>query len=65
MTMVKNYQRPTVFKFSKPVYFRENTLFLIYISSICGNPCGFEEICIYKKENTSWKKWILVERNEY
>jgi hypothetical protein len=65
MTMVKNYQRPTVFKFTKPIYFRENTLFFFYFSTICGTPCGFEEIYIYKKENTAWKKWILVDRKDY
>jgi hypothetical protein len=65
MMMVKNYQRPTVFKFIKPIYFRENTLFFFYFSCICGNPCGFEEICIYKKENNNWKKWVLVDRKEF
>jgi len=65
MTMVKNYQRPTIFKFSKPVYLRDNTMFFFYFSSTCGDPCGFEEISFYKKENNQWVKWIVVERKDY
>jgi hypothetical protein len=65
MTMVKNYQRPNVFTFSKPVYLRDETLFFFYFSSTCGDPCGFEEFSFYKKENNEWKKWIVVERKDF
>ncbi len=65
MNMVKSYQRPNIFKFSKPVYLRENTLFFFYFSSTCGDPCGFEEIAFYRKENNNWVRWILVERKDF
>lgn len=65
MTMVKNYQKPAVFKFAKPVYLRNRTLCLIYSSFICGNPCGFDELSFYKIENNTWTKWVVVSHNEY
>ena len=65
MTLVKNYQKPTVFKLSKPVYLRDRSYSLIFLSFICGNPCGFDELCFYKIENNTWTKWIVVNFNEY
>jgi len=65
MTMVKNYQRPNVFKFSKPIYLRNKSLCLIYFSSVCGNPCGFDELCFYKIENSTWTKWVVVNSKQY
>lgn len=65
MKLVKNYQRPNVFKFSRPVYLRNRSFCLIYFSSICGNPCGFDELCFYKIENNTWTKWVVVNSNEY
>ena len=65
MTMVKNYQRTIVYKFSPPVYLRDKTIFLLYFSSTCGRPCGFEELAFYRYENYQWKKWIVVNHSEY
>ena len=63
--MVKNYQKPNVFKLSKPIYLRDRSFCLIYISSVCGNPCGFDELCFYKIENNTWIKWVAVNSNQY
>ncbi len=60
MNLVKNYQRPNIFKFSKPIYLRNRSICLIYFASICGNPCGFEELCFYKIANNTWTKWIVI-----
>ena len=65
LLMIKNYQKPNVFEFSCPVYIRNNSYCFIYFSSICGNPCGFDELSIYKKENDKWIKWIVVSAREY
>lgn len=65
MNLVKNYQRPNIYKFSKPIYLRNRSICLIYFSSICGNPCGFEELCFYKIINNAWTKWIVLKSNVY
>lgn len=65
MTMVKNYQKPTVFKFTNPIYLRNRTYCLLYYSLVCGFPCGFDELSFYKIENNTWTKWIVVSQNEY
>ena len=65
MNLVKNYQRPNIFKFSKPIYLRNRSVCLIYFASICGNPCGFDELCFYKIANNTWTKWIVVKSNVY
>ena len=65
MNLIKNYQRPTIFKFSKPIYLRNRSICLIYFTSICGNPCGFEELCFYKIANNTWSKWIVVSSRQF
>ena len=65
MALVKTYQRPNVFKFSRPVYLRNRTLCLLFFSSVCGNPCGFDELCFYKIDNNIWTKWVVVNSNQY
>jgi hypothetical protein len=63
--MMKNYQRPNVFQFSKPVYLRNNSICLIFLSYSCGDPCGRDELCFYKKEKDNWTKWIVVSSKEF
>ena len=65
MNLIKNYQRPTIFKFSKPIYLRNRSICLVYFASICGNPCGFEELCFYKIANNTWSKWIVVSSRQF
>jgi hypothetical protein len=60
LALIKNYSAPNVFEFSMPVYLRDNTVCFVFMSYLCGNPCGFDELCFYKKENNVWKKWVVV-----
>jgi hypothetical protein len=63
--LVKNYQRPSVFQFSPPIYLKDKTICLIYVRSLCGNPCGVGELAFYKKENGQWNKWVVVSVDNY
>jgi hypothetical protein len=49
--------------FSKPIYFRDNTLCLFYYSDLCNFHNGLggcEEVFIYKKTQDGWKKQIAI-----
>jgi hypothetical protein len=63
--IIKNYSRPSVFEFSLPVYIRENSICVVFLSYYCGDPCGFDELCFYKKENNTWKKYIVVYKGDF
>jgi hypothetical protein len=63
--LIKNYQQPSVFEFSNPIYLRDNSICLVYMMYLCGNPCGTKELCFYKKENNKWGKWIVVGYENY
>jgi hypothetical protein len=63
--LLKNYQQPGVFEFSAPIFLRNNSLCLIYLRSLCGNPCGYGELSIYRLENGNWNKWIVVSADNY
>jgi len=44
-----------IFRFSKPIFFRNNTLCLFYYGNFCPGLCGFESLIIYKKEGDAWE----------
>ncbi len=58
--IINSYSRPSIFEFSLPVYLRENTIFVVFHSYYCGSPCGFDELSLYKLENKTYKKWLVV-----
>jgi hypothetical protein len=59
------YEYPFVFTFAKPIYIRDKTFCLIAFSAMCGGNCGQTETSIYKKENNSWTKWIIVSAGDF
>ena len=63
--IMKNYPRPNLFEFSRPIYLRNNSICLVLISYRCGNPCGFDELCFYKKVNDVWTKFVVVYSVDY
>jgi hypothetical protein len=32
---------------------------------MCGNPCGHDAVCFYKKEDNKWTKWIEIDGGDY
>jgi hypothetical protein len=54
-----------VYGFSKPIYFRNNNICLLYYVAMCGNPCGHDAVCFYKKEDNKWTKWIEIDGGDY
>ncbi len=54
-----------VFVFTKPIYIRNNTVCLVTMAALCGNPCGFTETSFYKREKDSWVKWIGVAQGDF
>jgi hypothetical protein len=49
-----------VYSIDKPIYIRNKTICLITVTAICGQNCGRTLSIFYKKENETWKGWIIV-----
>ena len=58
--IMKMYKRPIVFAFTMPVYIRNKSICVSYISYRCGNSCGYDELSFYKKTNDEWTKYIVA-----
>lgn len=54
-----------VFSFTKPIYFRNQTLCLITYIAICGSTCGVFKTIILRKEHDVWENWIIAESGEF
>jgi hypothetical protein len=65
LMLIKNYRTPSVFEFSMPIYLRDNTLCFVFMSSRCGAPCGYNEFAFYKRENNTWKKWVVMNADAF
>lgn len=46
--------------YSKPIFFRNNTLCLIYTEGICGPLNGGGGWKVYRKEKGTWKQWLTM-----
>lgn len=65
-TFYKNkYIRAWAFTISKPIYFRDNSFCLINAIALCGDTCGRSEIAVYKKEESGWIRWLVIEAGDY
>ena len=53
------------FQFCFPVYFRNRSFFLVYFLRMCGPECGVQELSFYKRENDSYKKWVVVMKGDF
>jgi hypothetical protein len=53
-------QTKRIWKFIKPIVFRNGTCALIYYLNFCGKNCGFEEMAFYTREGDNWKKIVRV-----
>lgn len=53
-------QTKRMWKFMKPIVFRNGTCALVYYHNFCGKNCGFEEIAFYTREGDKWKKILRV-----
>jgi len=52
--------RHNLYSFSKPIFFRNNTLCILYKAYSCGEECGEGDVSVYKFENGKWKYWISL-----
>lgn len=64
---IRSIQKPQIFpqtqriwRFIKPIVFRNGTCALVYYLNFCGNTCGFEEIAFYSKQGDDWNKIVRV-----
>lgn len=46
--------------YTKPIFFRNNTLCLIYTEGICGPLNGGGGWKVYRKEKGSWTQWLTM-----
>jgi hypothetical protein len=44
-----------LWRFSAPIFVRNNTICIFYSEQVCGNNCGSGEISLYEKDGDSWK----------
>lgn len=56
------YKNANTFQFSPLIYFRNKSLFLVYILRFCGGDCGVEELTFYKFQDGKYKTHIRVIR---
>ena len=49
-----------LYRFSKPILFRNNTLCLFYYSNGCGSFCGEGYLTLFRKEQGIWVKWFTL-----
>ena len=49
-----------IYAFSKPIFFRNNTLCLFYTEYGCGYLCAEGNAAIYRKKNGKWEKWLVI-----
>jgi hypothetical protein len=50
----------STFQFSPLIYFRNKSIFIVYILRLCGGECGDDELAIYRLENGIYKKWFIL-----
>jgi hypothetical protein len=50
----------TLFNYSIPIFFRNNQYCIFYYHSTCGIKCGEEVLAIYKRNKSTWTKWITI-----
>jgi hypothetical protein len=67
LNKIRNIEEPKIFpqtkriwKFIKPIVFRNGTCALVYYLNFCGKNCGFEEIAFYTREGENWKKIVRI-----
>ena len=49
-----------IWKFIKPIVYRNGTCTLVYYLNFCGNTCGPEEIAFYTRKGNDWEKIVRV-----
>ncbi len=49
-----------LYSFSKPIFFRNNTLCLFYCGYSCDYLCGEGQLSVFRKENGIWISWLIL-----
>ncbi|MEY8847301.1 hypothetical protein AB9K26_00675 [Psychroserpens sp. XS_ASV72] len=51
---------------SKPIFIRDNEIVCLFSSHFCcGHYYGHATLCLYKKVNGKWKRWIHLTHGDY
>lgn len=53
-------ERVKIYTFSKPLFFRDNTLCAFYCGYTDGELSGGGDFMLYRKEGKEWKKWLIL-----
>ncbi len=53
------------FSFTEPIYFRNGTLYAMYLMHICGNTCGGYEFAVFKNDEANWKYWFSITSGDF
>jgi hypothetical protein len=48
------------FRFSRPVYLRNNSLLISYLKRFAMDG-GEENVIVYRRDSNSWKRWMLID----
>lgn len=48
------------YSFSKPIFFRSNTICIFYSDYSCGGECGEGYLIVYRKESSRWIRWLTL-----
>jgi len=59
-TYFKEHYGSSLYRFSKPIFIRKNSLCLFYYSYICGNRCGAGKLRIFRKAGATWVPWLVA-----
>jgi hypothetical protein len=57
-----SHRQFSLFNFSKPIFIRKNTIFLLFFLWFNGTNSGSDGLFFYKKKDKVWKKWIVVQQ---
>ncbi len=55
----------SIFQFSKPIFMRNNTIAIFYFMRLCGSSCGVEDLSIYKFQNGTYERWLVIKGADF
>jgi len=64
--LIENKKYPIIYSFSKPVFIKDSSMFVLYLVAYTLIPSTgqmyviWTEISLYKKKEGEWKKWFEI-----
>ncbi|MCX6318581.1 MAG: hypothetical protein NTW29_14910 [Bacteroidetes bacterium] len=63
---IRDHPTRHIYQFTSPIFFRNNSIALIMIKHhYPGNKKGYAESVIYSRQGGVWRRFALIERNEW